>query len=139
MHVLRPFEDVTSISWIFVLFACFVALIEVGCYKLVLEPWSVLSRLKPGHFPCCMRHVREYCWYLLCCSVLLGRSESSGGEAYYFRSVLVWQGWYDWLRRLSWLWFVLRFLSILSWILFASLKESSEKRVGDLPVVQEFL
>jgi len=32
MHVLRTREDVTSISWIFVLSACFIALIEVGRY-----------------------------------------------------------------------------------------------------------
>jgi len=33
MHVvLESVEDVTSISWIFVLFACFIALIEVGRY-----------------------------------------------------------------------------------------------------------
>jgi len=33
MHVLKTFEDVTSISCIFVLFTCFIALIEVGRYK----------------------------------------------------------------------------------------------------------
>ena len=32
MHVLRTIEYMTSISWIFVLFACFIALIEVGRY-----------------------------------------------------------------------------------------------------------
>jgi len=32
MHVLRTIEDVKSISWIFVSFACLIALIEVGRY-----------------------------------------------------------------------------------------------------------
>jgi len=32
MCVLRFIGDVTYISWIFVLFACFIALIEIGCY-----------------------------------------------------------------------------------------------------------
>jgi len=33
MHVnWELFEDVTSISWIFIIFACFIALIEVGRY-----------------------------------------------------------------------------------------------------------
>jgi hypothetical protein len=35
MHVLRAFGDVTSISLIFVLFACFIALIEVGRYTFI--------------------------------------------------------------------------------------------------------
>jgi len=35
MHVLITIEDVTSISWIFVLFACFIALIEAGRYKIL--------------------------------------------------------------------------------------------------------
>jgi len=34
MHVnCDLFDDVTSISWIFIIFTCFIALIEVGCYK----------------------------------------------------------------------------------------------------------
>jgi len=70
-----------------VLFTCFIALIEVGCYKLVSESWSIMSRPKPGNFPCCMRHVREYCRYLLCCSVLLGGFERSGGVAGCFKCV----------------------------------------------------
>jgi len=41
----------TPISWINDLFACFIALIEVGRYKLVSEPGSVLSELKFGEFP----------------------------------------------------------------------------------------
>jgi len=40
------------------------------------------------------------------------------------------------LQRLSWLLLVLSVL--LFWILFALLKESSEKGICDLPVVQEF-
>jgi len=31
--ILRFIGDVTSISWIFVLFACFITLIEIGCYS----------------------------------------------------------------------------------------------------------
>jgi len=34
-----------------------------------------------------LRHVRKYCRYLLCCSVLLGGFEHSGGEAGCFRFV----------------------------------------------------
>jgi len=43
MHVdLRLIEDVTTISWIFIIFACFIALIEVGrytgwCYDVFFE------------------------------------------------------------------------------------------------------
>jgi len=122
MHVLTTIEDVTSISWIFVLFACFIALIEVRRYKLVSEPWLVLSRPKPGDFPCCMRHVREYCRYLLCCSIVLGEFERSGEVVGCVMFVGYGKGRHLWLQRLSWLWFVLRFLLILSWILFASLK-----------------
>jgi len=67
------------------LFACFIALIEVGRYKLVSEIWSVLCRPKPGDFPCYMGHVCKYCRYLLCCYVPLGRFEHSGGVASCFK------------------------------------------------------
>jgi len=32
----------------------------------------VVLFLSVGCFSRCIRHVRKYCWYLLCCSVLLG-------------------------------------------------------------------
>jgi len=38
-------EDVTSISWIYVLFACFIALIEVECYSEHIG-WFVLLLLE---------------------------------------------------------------------------------------------
>jgi len=41
MHVLRTTEGVTSISWIFVLFACFIALIEVWRYTRYLLLWNL--------------------------------------------------------------------------------------------------
>jgi len=42
MHVLRSIEDVTSISWIFVLFACFIALIEVWRYIVYYRGFSAV-------------------------------------------------------------------------------------------------
>jgi len=43
MHVLFGdfIEDVTSISWIFIIVACFIALIEVGHYT---TPYSNMAR-----------------------------------------------------------------------------------------------
>ena len=117
MYVLFSFDDVASISRIYFYIRAFYRLLEVGCYKFVSEPWSVLSRPKPVEFPVCMRHVRKYCRYLLCCSVLSGGFERSGGVAGCFRFVGFGKGRYLWLRRLSCLWFVLRFTLILSWIL----------------------
>jgi hypothetical protein len=81
MHVLWLNEDVASISRIYLYIRAFYRLLEIGCHKLVSEPWSVLSRLVFVEFPVCMRHVRKYCRYLLCCSVLLGGFERSGGVA----------------------------------------------------------
>jgi len=53
MHVFfRIIGDLMSISCIFVLFACFIALIEIGRYKLVSEPWSVLSGLEFNKISC---------------------------------------------------------------------------------------
>jgi hypothetical protein len=45
MHVCFNLEDVASISRIYLYIRVFYRLIEVGCYKLVSEPWSVLSGL----------------------------------------------------------------------------------------------
>jgi hypothetical protein len=56
-------------------------------YKLVSEPWSVLSRLELGEISYCKRHVRKCCQYLLCCFVLLDGFERSGGVAACFRCV----------------------------------------------------
>jgi hypothetical protein len=50
---------------------CFIALIEIGCYKLVSEPWSVLSGLAFVDFPVCTRMVMDYLRYLYCCVVVL--------------------------------------------------------------------
>ena len=47
MHVLRTIEDVTSISWIFVLFACFIALIEVGHYSKCIT--ILVTIVAPNH------------------------------------------------------------------------------------------
>jgi len=72
MHVvLRLIEDVTTISWIFIIFACVITLIEVGRYKLVSEP----CRSFPDQnrwISCCMWMVLSYLRYLLCCSCPLG-------------------------------------------------------------------
>ena len=68
------------------LFACFIALIEVGRYKLVSEPWSVLSELVFVECPVCTRMVMDYLRYLFCCAVVLicwlvlCRSEMVGGR-----------------------------------------------------------
>jgi len=43
MYVMRIIEDVTSISWIFVLLVCFIALIEVGHYTPHLITTCVIS------------------------------------------------------------------------------------------------
>jgi len=137
MHVLRFIGDMTSISWIFVLFACFITLIEVRRYKLVSELWSVLSRPRPGDFPCCMRHVREYCRYLLCCYVLLGGFEHNGGVAVCFRCI--WSGKGGIFGCRGSVGCGLCQGSYWFWMMFTSLKETSEKGVGNLPVVQEFL
>jgi hypothetical protein len=69
-------RDVASISWIFVIFACFIALIEIGCYKLVSEPWSVLSRLTTSirDFSCLYANgsgLPSVLVLLCCCSYLL--------------------------------------------------------------------
>ena len=45
------FEDVASISRICLYIRAFYRLLEIGCYKLVSESWSVLSRPKPVDFP----------------------------------------------------------------------------------------
>jgi len=49
--------------------------------------WLVLSRLVFVEFPVCTRMVLNYIRYLLCCSVLLGEFEFSGGVAGCFRFV----------------------------------------------------
>jgi len=46
-----------------------------------IRAMSILSGPEPGEFPICMRHVQNYCRYLLCGSVLLGGLERSGGVA----------------------------------------------------------
>jgi len=86
-------------------------------------------------FPVCMRHVRKYCRYLLCCFVLLGGFEHSGGVVGCFG--FFWSGKGGILVAEAQL-VVLRFMLILSCMMFASLKESGEKGVGELPVMQEF-
>jgi len=116
MHVsCELFEDVTSISWKFIICAWFIALIEVGRYKLVSEPCRSCPDQNPVNYllylngilsylryllwyfvfvlTCwlcsrCMRHVRKYCRYLFLCSVRLGAFELSGGEAFEFRCIL---------------------------------------------------
>ena len=45
MYVLFLFDDVASISRIYLYIRAFYRLLEIGCYKLVSEPWSVLSGL----------------------------------------------------------------------------------------------
>jgi len=57
------------------------------CYKLVSEPGRSCPEQHWVIFPVCVRHVRKYCRYLLCCSVLLGGFERSKGEVGCFRCV----------------------------------------------------
>jgi hypothetical protein len=52
MYVSFVIGDVASISRIYLYVRAFYRLLEVGCYKLVLESWSVLSRPKPVEFSC---------------------------------------------------------------------------------------
>jgi hypothetical protein len=79
-------EDVASISLIDALFACFIALIEVWCYKLVSKMWSVLSGLVFGEVPGGMRMVVSNLRYLFCgvvvliCWFGLCRSKMAGGR-----------------------------------------------------------
>jgi hypothetical protein len=49
----------------------FYRLIEIRRYKLVSEPWSVLSGLVCVDFSCCMRMVMSYLRYLFCCADVL--------------------------------------------------------------------
>ena len=120
------FEDVTTISYLFIIIAWFIAYIEIGRYKLVSEPCrscpdqnpvnyllysnGILSYLRYllwcsiGCCSRCMRHVQKCCRYLFWCSVLLGEYELSGGEAAYSRCC---RGIF-WMEKLSllWLWFL---------------------------------
>jgi len=73
-----------------------------------------------------MRCVRKYCWYLFWCSVLLGGFERSEGAAGCFGCVGSDKGRYLLDGEDS------------VFMMFASLKESSEKEVGNLPVMREF-
>jgi len=55
MHVVLEnlFEDVTSISWIFIIFMCLIALIEVGRYNFCLQPCTNGAyRSAWGAWPC---------------------------------------------------------------------------------------
>ena len=102
---------------------------------LVSEPCRSCPDQNSVKFPVCMRYVRKYCRYLLCCSVLLGGFERSGGVAGCFG--FVWFGNGGILVAEAQL-VVLRFMLILSCMMFSSLKESGEKGVSELPVMQEF-
>ena len=95
---------------------CIIALIEIGCCKLVSEPWSVLSQLVFFDFTVCTRMVLDYLWYLLWFSIHLGGFEHSGGVTGCFRFVESGKGRYVWLQRLSWLWLVLSVLLILDFV-----------------------
>jgi len=68
-----------------------------------------------GCCSCFTRHVRKYCRYLFWCSVPLGGSELSGGEAAYSRCS---RGIF-WMEKLSllWLWFLLSMRSFRGFVL----------------------
>jgi len=71
---LRSIEDVTSISWIFVLFACIIALIEVGRYAnffmlIWRKMWGFLDWLERSFiFICYITNTLEH-WYTWACQL----------------------------------------------------------------------
>ena len=102
-----------------------------------IRAMSVLSGPKLGEISCLYATCTEVLSVLVCCFVLLGGFEPSGGVAGCFRFVWFGKGGIL-VVEAQLVVVVLRFMLILSYMMFASFKESGEKGVGDLPVVQEF-
>jgi len=66
------FEDVTSISWIFVIFAYFYRFNRSKAFQVSIRAMLVLSGPKLGELAVCMWMVLSYLRYLLCCSCSVG-------------------------------------------------------------------